>query len=352
MYALKIILYISSLILFTINSQAHENGLNPINEPDVKGGYRKCTVLKYFYKIENFVSNRVKNKEIIHYNENGKITEHLDYVVSDYPRLFINYIYHTNCMIKNETLLNAEGNIEEYRFYDYNLDGDMESYIALDSAFNFEYQLAIDIEESELLKREFSFDKNNKVISYKFIKLNSYGKTILSQTYDRNNNLKEQLSMDYDSSGNMIEERDGIDSNVTSKSVLKRDENGNIIEEISYNSNNDTSYHTIYVFNIIENYIESIDLKGFRMRNKSRMYRDDNGNIIKWIFYNENDEIEKTDYNYYDSAGRNIGHTIIQDDSIYHKVTYEFDKYGNLINVSYYDNGDKVYYEIVYIYEF
>ena len=67
---MKLLLYISSLILFTINSQAHKNGLNSINEPDVKGGYRKCTVLKYFYKSENFVSNRVKNKEIIHYNEN------------------------------------------------------------------------------------------------------------------------------------------------------------------------------------------------------------------------------------------------------------------------------------------
>lgn len=68
--SIRTLLFLTLIILFTINSQAHENGLNPINEPDVKGGYRKCTVLKYFYKIENFVSNRVKNKEIIHYNEN------------------------------------------------------------------------------------------------------------------------------------------------------------------------------------------------------------------------------------------------------------------------------------------
>jgi hypothetical protein len=349
---MKILLYISFIILFTISSLSHENGLNPINEPEVKGGYRKCTVLYYDYKSEKFVSNRVKTREIIHYNENGKITDHLDYVVSDYPRLFINYIYHTNCIIKNETLLNAEGNIVEYRFSEYNHNGDLVSYINLDSALNFKYQLAIDIEESELLKREYSFDNQNIIFSTQITKLNANGKKILEQTYDKSNNLKSQFSMKYDSSGNMIEYLDGIDSNVTSKSVLKRDENGNIIEEISFNSNNDTTQHTIYVNNLTENYIDIVDLNGYRMRNKSRMYRDDRENITKWIFYNEKDEIERINYHYYDSEYRHIGHTIMENDKIYYKLTREFDKYGNISKRSHYDSDDKVSSEYVYIYEY
>lgn len=348
---MKILLYISLIILFTIISQAHENGLNPINQPDVKGGYRKCTVLQYNYKNGVFDSNKVKIREIIQYDENGNILEHYDFLVFDYPRLIINYIYHTNCFIKIETLMNVDGIIKKYYFSEYNLNGDLVSYINLDSALNFEYQLAIDIDESELFNRQFSFDKNNKIISSKLTKLNAEGKTILDQTFDRTNNLKVQITIEYDSSGNMIEYRDGIDSNFTSKLVLKYDKNGNIIEDISYNSKNDTSHHKIYFTNLTENYIESIDLKDYRMGRKSRMYRDNKGNIIKWLFYNEKDEIESIQYGYFDSENREIGHTILENGSIYHKVTREYDIYGNLLNVSYYDSNDKVNQEIIYLYE-
>ncbi|MBX3044555.1 MAG: hypothetical protein KIT33_09980 [Candidatus Kapabacteria bacterium] len=348
---MKTILYISTIILFSISSLSHENRLNPINEPDVHGGYRKCTVLNIFYDNSELPHSN-KMSEIIYYNENGKITEHIEFTLYNNRFLIANHIYHDSCIIKYEKSIDDDGKIFRSNFYEYCKNGELLSNISLDSTSTFEYLLMIDFEEAGYLKRELSFDNQNLIFLTHITKLNANGKKILEQIYDKSNNLKSQYAMKYDSTGNMIEYRDGIDSNDVSKSVCKYDKNGNILEEISFNSDNDTSYHTIYVHNLTENYIDIVDINGDRMRNKSRMYRDDRENITKWIFYNENDEIERINYHYYDSEYRHIGHTIMENDKIYYKLTREFDKYGNILKRTYYDNDDKIKDETLYIYEF
>jgi len=299
---MKLLLYISLIILFSISSYAHENGLNPVNEPDVKGGYRKCTVLKYNYVngILDTNSKFVIQKKI--YNVNGFITNKQD--------------FHNSIILK------------EYIFH-----YDSENKLLEDTE--------IDSEQNMIVKSNYLYDTIGLLNEYIIILPDSIISKIVYK-YNTQNCLVEKVHLDSEGS-------------VESKYIYVYDSLGNKAEIFEY-FDNDEKFESRYFYQY-DNFGNELETARFSKYNKimyktQKKYNGKNKLLeLKHISYSDSEQIiEITNYDY-DNHNNLISETVLFNDSFDKQVKYQYDGYGNLIQKIEYNSKKQPNNRTDYIYE-
>jgi hypothetical protein len=342
-----------------------------------------------------FFINSTYAQEIIKKEKNKKNYELLGRV-----KYFKEQTYHFNNFKKEEKILSNElfvcfdkfGNkIKEKR---YNKDKVIE--LNKKWKYNRKEQLIeiLDYYEDKYLDQKFvyRYNLNNKLIEIKrssnFL-LEKEENKLMSCKYHNNGMLKEEnfyrinsgkleIKKKYNKKGFLIEidDFDWSGINIFERYIPVFDEKGNKIEESFYYAGKSIpSDKRIYKYDIYNNLIEkkSYDLEGFKEKvifgnydfkgnflSKCITYVDDmfeyktflkydsTFNKIIEIIYKTNNEITRKIVFKYDKFGNQIEELNESYDSIFRpqiKTTeYEFDKFGNWIKLTFYNNERPVYY--------
>jgi hypothetical protein len=309
--------------------------------------YNKYLNLIGFTKFEYFDnSNIIKKKyEETHYGEAENFT--------------INYKYDETGNITEKSFYNSNNNLFESHFFKYNINDKTNEIIEIPLLDKKEkkYYKPIEFHLQMHIKKMYSPFINKYEIQY-----NNYGNILKEIGYSYDGKIKEKFIYDYDEEGNMIKV-EGDFSIFKNEKIFKikniYNEKNLLIEQVSYNSNNNTAFtkHK-YVYNIklqlIQENIYTID---------------DNLVIVKKWVYNENNKVieqiilspnnivkEKKDWKYnkndqiieeiwYLSKKRNISYFIYNEQSEiieeYHSSSNRKIKYFNKIF-----NKDKVTSEV------
>jgi hypothetical protein len=268
---------IFAVFVFILAASAGGNAKEKKREPDVKGGYRECTVYKYGYFL---IMLDVESKRIyqnIRYNEKGfKIEQKTHDIVL---------------------------NLSNHETYNYDVKGN------LIELLEFGYSDSIVYE-----KQKFVYDDYNNLLEINFYikdtfefkiiyKYDKYGHQIEELYIIKDSTIEQQIIYKYDDSGNLIEKlscKFNYPDNY--KLTYKNDQNGKVVEELSYHYNkySNSKLFKRYKYNIDGFLIETLEYNNEDKINWKESYKyDEFGNLIEKKYYkNLYDAVSKFVYIY------------------------------------------------------
>lgn len=181
-------------------------------------------------------------------------------------------------------VLNPENNISIYNKHGNLIENNLGGFIPTKYEYNKKNQLILQNEYTSNTKLKYTYDKNNLLVE-----MNNYYKDTLVQKqknkYDSKGNVIECNSYDYSGKlsfkiknkfeGRKIVERKQFnnDGSLSETNKYKYDNNGNIIEDITMDSNNRVTNKYNYVFDKNNNLIEWRVFINNDIRNESNTYK-------------------------------------------------------------------------------
>ena len=262
--------------------------------------------------------------QTVRYGEEGKIsgfTEHqYDGMGKHIEYKIINY--------------SSDGNIT-YFFHEtrtYDTDGKEIENISYDKNENIEKRTTYVYDANGKNIEETDYDKDDKIVRQVEIEYDTAGREIKWECYDEYGRCTIQRIYTRDEHGKLIQ-YDEYYNGHTTKEEYERDENGNTIKSISYDSDGNITQIYEYEYDEMDREIRCISYDDDETVAYWREYEyDEGGNKIRSRSYNITENQEYTTYEWkYDENGREIYSSYETNDIVEEKQENEYDEDGNII---------------------
>ena len=263
--------------------------------------------------------------QTVRYSEEGKIsgfTEHrYDGKGKDIEYKIINY--------------NSDGNIT-YFFHEtrtYDADGKEIENISYDKNENIEKRTTYEYDANGKNIEEINYNKDDKIVRREEIEYDADGREIEWKCYDEYGKCSIQRIYTHDEHGNLIQ-YDEYFHGYTRKDEYKRDENGNTIKSVHYDSDGDITKIYEYEYDEMGREIKCVRYDDDETVAYWCEYEyDEWGREIKFKSYNSTGHLEyRISESKYDENGRKIYYSHATNDIITEKQEKEYDDDGNIIS--------------------
>ena len=331
--------------------------VGPPREPDVKGGFKECSVFIYKYANKKKDSNSKKIDRIIKYDNNGKMYELEKFEIFNSVDSIRVYKFDKTGNVIEDIEYKKDGSISQSYSYKYDNNGNM----------NEKIQTFLHGNKYDIYKQICKYDDSGNIIEDKIVNNSDsifqytiYEYYLLGDkqiikvnnviNYESKNPSVMKFYNIFDKWGNVIE--DGVfyeDESFNASKKNKYNEKGNVIEENEYMDNGKLFRKTSTKYNDLDSLIERITEKYFHKNDtvcdiESIQYNDAGKKIEELDFSSDSLQFYRTKYNY-DSTGNlieiiyfdfwNMRSRTTQSLLVY-KVNYKYNEYGNMIErVSY-----------------
>ena len=242
----------------------------------------------------------------------------------------------------SETKLHLESKISSLKKENSAKDEEIESLKVYNKSLSTELNLKSDsLKKSYLslldgkLESITSYGEGEEVLFTIFFKYDSEGKLIEKEEIELGDEkVSDSWKYKYDSKGNKTEEITYEDEKIMSSNKFKYDSKGNVIEEISYFWDGTIST-TTNLYNTLGNLIESVVFYEDEAIDSETYFYNAHGNLAKTIRVNEHDGTSETEIEYNSRGSQSVRVFVGGNYGI--EITLTYDKNGNLIKESWYD---------------
>ena len=228
----------------------------------------------------------------------------------------------------------SDGNItncsHEARVYDE--DGNEVENISYDEHGNIKEKTKYEYDSNGKNIEETDYDKDDKIVRQVEIKYDAAGREAKWECYDEHGRCSIQRIYTRDEHGRLIQ-YDEYHDGYTTKEEYERDENGNTIKSISYDSDGNITKIYEYEYDETGREIKCVRYDDDETVAYWREYEyDEGGNKIRSRSYNTTENHEYTTYEWkYDENGREIYSSYETNDIVEEKQENEYDEDGNII---------------------
>jgi hypothetical protein len=341
-------------LIFILNFHAYsdmDEYSGPPREPDVKGGFKECSVFIYKYANKKKDMNSKKIDRRIKYDNNGKMyeIEEFENIKSEDSSQIYKFDNAGNLI--EEIEFKKDGSISRSYSYKYDTKGNMIEKISTflnGDKYNIHKQICKYDDSGNIVEKYVDISDSIYIYTiFEYFSLNDkqIKKVIHKVGFESSNTYTKMSYKKSDEKGNLIEEGEfNDDESFEPKRIYKYNKKGNVIEKNEYLKNGKLLKKTSTKYNdkdsLIERIIEKYFPENLTLRDiKTIKYNDSGKKIEELDFSSDSLQFCRIKFNY-DSSGNlieiidyyflNMQNQTTQSLNVY-KVSNKYDEYGNII---------------------